>query len=505
MKRFQMIFISCVLAVSHTLTAALELNSLFTDHMVLQRDMPVPVWGKADPGSRVSVTFLDQKKRTIADEDGRWMLELDALSASFEPHVMHVSAPGESIHISDILVGEVWICSGQSNMQFSVNGVPETRELAPHSKNIRTFEVERTVAFTEQETCRGEWVDSHPSSAVAFGFAHFLQKHEDIPVGIILTCWGSSSLEAWMPRDMVHSVPHFKTMMEEFDADTKTRDRIQKILDGPRPWPKKDDIFLRRQTNILYNAMMAPLVPYAARGLVWYQGERNTQSMHGMVKSPWFARHSGMLKYGDTLKAWIKRYREAWGRDDFHFLITMLPGYYNRPLKTGPQTGAESPIAHSWAWMRESQLKALDLPHTSVPNTVDLGDLKDVHPKDKLPIGERLAMLAARDTLGLAVEAQGPVMKHVESRANSLVVHYDYADGLKTTDGEMPQGFWIADDSEQWVPADAKIWGDTVILSSSEIEKPLFVRYAFAGKPQVNLINSVDLPAYPFRTDTFEP
>lgn len=309
-----------------------------------------------------------------------------------------------------------------------------------------------------------------------------------------------------MPRDMTATVPHFKTMMEEFDVDTETRVRIQAILDGPRPWSRQDDIFLRRQSNVLYNAMLHPLAPYACRGLVWYQGERNTQSMFGMLDKPWYSRNSGMLQYGDTLQQWILRLRKEWTRDDFHFLVVMLPGFHGKPLPTGVQgQGPESPLGHSWAWMRESQLAALKLPHTGVANTIDLGDVKDIHPRDKRPVGQRLALLAERDTLGMNVKAHGPMVQNVERRQGALIVHFDHAEGLKTTDGGAPTGFWIADDAGRWVPAEARVKGKTIILKSAELKTPLYVRYAFTGKPEVNLVNKQGLPTYPFRTDDFQP
>ncbi|WP_372807007.1 sialate O-acetylesterase [Pontiella sp.] len=484
--------------------AELTVASTFGDHAVLQREMPVPVWGKADPGAKVTVEFAGQKKTTQADAEGAWRVALAPLPASFEPRVLKVSSRDVQCSFSDVLVGEVWICSGQSNMQLGYGSVPEIKALAPTAKNLRTFEVKKAVAFEEQDECEGEWVAQHPGSAVAFAFAYFLEEAADVPVGIFLTCWGSSSIEAWMPRDMTATVPHFKTMMEEFDADTETRQKIAAILDGPKPWSGKDDVFLRRQSNILYNAMMHPLAPYACRGLVWYQGERNTQSMHGMVKDPWFSRNSGMLKYADTLQQWIQRYRKAWNNDRMHFLIVMLPGY-GTTLGSGPLKDAEHPAAHSWAWLRESQMKALALPHTGVANLIDLGDLKNVHPKDKLPVGRRLALLAMRDTLGQPVEAQGPVMTSIERKGDRLVVHFDHADGLATTDGQAPAAFWLADDSAKWVRAEAELQGTTVVLHSAALQKPLYVRYAFAGKPAVNLVNAAGLPAYPFRTDSFAP
>ena len=483
--------------------AELTVASPFTNNAVLQRDMPVPVWGTADAATSITVKFGTQQKSSVADKDGNWKVQLDQMPASFEPRTLEVSNGMNKISLSNVLVGEVWICSGQSNMQQGVSVAPDIKALLKKAKNLRTFEVKRMVAMTEQNRLEGKWVEGYPNSAVAFSFAYFLEEAGDVPVGIILSCWGSSSLEAWMPRDMVETVPHFKTVMEEFDADTETQEKINSILTGKRPWGRQNDIYLRRQANILYNAMIHPLIPYACRGLVWYQGERNSQSMLGMKKEPWFGRHSGMLKYGDTLKAWIQRYRKAWQADQMKFMIVMLPGYF-KPLKTGPKTDAENPTAHSWAWMRESQLKALELPHTSVVNTIDLGDIKNIHPKDKLPIGKRLALLATRD-LGLDVQAEGPMMQRVELRDEQLVVHFSHADGLKTIDGKSPSAFWLADDAGEWVKAEAQLKNQTVILSSPKIKKPLYVRYAFAGKPRVNLVNSADLPAYPFRTDRFKP
>lgn len=488
------------------LHASLQLASPFTDNMVLQRDQTVPVWGWCDAGEKVEVRFGAQVAETIGNSEGHWRVNLKPLQASFEAETLTVSTgSGERIELQDIVVGEVWICSGQSNMQYAASSVPEIKALIPNAKNIRTFEVKRMVAFDEQARCEGTWERSIPSSAVAFAFAYMLEAEADVPVGIILSCWGSSSLEAWMPRDMTQTVPHFKIIMDEFDADQETRSKIESILNGPRPWRRNDDVFLRRQTNILYNAMMHPLAPFACRGLVWYQGERNTQSMHGLVEAPFYSRNnSGMLKYGETLKQWIARYRQEWENDAMHFLIVMLPGY-GKALEGSPSNEPDSPIAHSWAWIRESQLKALDLDHVGISNSIDLGDIKNVHPKDKLPVGERLALLAARDTLGQAVVAEGPMMSEVVKAGDSLIVHFENGAGLSTRDGGLPSGFWVSGQSGKWVRATAKIDGETIVLRSDEVQEPLYVRYAFTGFPQVNLVNGAGLPAYPFRTDSFAP
>lgn len=485
---------------------SLQLGPLFKDHMILQRDLQVPVWGKARPNAQITVKFANQIKETNTNSEGKWLLHLDALPASFESRTLMVSSSmqKEPIFIFDVLVGEVWICSGQSNMQMAVGGVPDVKALIPNASNLRSFKVKNTVAFTAQDSCEGEWVTQYPNSAVAFSFAYFLEKYANIPVGIVLTSWGSSSLEAWMPRDMTSTVPHFKTIMEEFDANKEAQNKIKAILDGPKPWSRSDDIYLRRQSNILYNAMMNPLIPYACRGLVWYQGERNTQSMFGMIKDPWFFRNSGMLIYGDVLTQWIKNYRKKWNNNNLQFMIVMLPGY-GKTLNTSNDTDPESPTAHSWAWMRESQLKVLELANTEVVNTIDLGDIKNIHPKDKLPIGRRLALLATKNNFDKKTVAHGPKVKDIEQNKNTLVVHFEHAEGLKTNDGKSPTGFWISNDSKKWAKANAKIKGETLVLKSSELKRPLYVRYAFAGKPKVNLVNGANLPAYPFRNDEFKP
>lgn len=505
MKQHLLPSIYAVLLLSHgssLLAENLIPGAPFTDHMVLQRDMPVPVWGKAKPGKDVHVQFGKQHKVATADEAGKWMLTLDPLPGNSTGAPFHIRSGEERITLYDVVAGEVWICSGQSNMGMGRKSVPELNELS--EANIRSFNVERTVAFEEQDTLQGSWKLVGPDSAVAFGFAHFLKQETEFPVGILLSCWGSSSIEAWMPRDMTNQLSHFKTIMDEWDINTEAHDQIKAAL-AKDQWTRNEDIFMRRQSCIVYNAMMKPLAPFACRGLVWYQGERNTRYISGMPKEPWFHRVAGIREYDETLKAWMQRYRKEWKREDFHFLVVMLPGY-GPVLNTGPTQEADHPTAHSWAWMRESQLAALELPHTGVANTIDLGDVRNIHPRDKRPIGERLALLAARDTLERDIPAQGPVYTHVENRGNRLVVHFQYAKGLKTTDGKAPRTFWIAEDqAPTWHPARAEIQGETIVLHTPGVAKPTHVRYAFSGKPDVNLVNGAGLPTYPFRTDKREP
>ncbi|MBJ2175895.1 hypothetical protein JBL43_16695 [Aureibaculum sp. A20] len=483
-------------------TQELKTASLFTDNMVLQQGMSVPVWGISKPNEKITVKFANQSKSTITGIDGKWMVKLDPLSISKTGRKMSISGNSEII-LSNILVGEVWICSGQSNMQFSVKAVPEIESLIPFARNIRSFEVKRTVSFKEEDNVIGSWSTTLPSSAVAFGFAYFLESIGDVPVGIIHASWGSSSIEAWMPKDMTHDLPYFKKIMEDFDNDITTQNKIQKSLNAKNGWTNKEDIFMRRQPNILYNAMIKPLAPYACRGLVWYQGERNTRYLTGVpdvTEANWFHNVIGMKEYGDVLKLWIERYRKEWQNDNMHFSIVMLPGF-GQGTVANSDIDSKSPTAASWAWMRESQLKALEIPNTSVVNTIDLGDEKNIHPTDKFPLAQRLALQAAKYTLNKNIVAEGPIFDTVETYDNTLIVHFKNSKGLKTVNRKAPTGFWIADSSLKWEIADAKIEGETVLLHNSTIEKPLYIRYAFAGKPDVNLVNENNLPAYPFRTD----
>lgn len=473
--------------------------------MVLQRAQPVPVWGTASPAELVTVSFAGQTKSTTANDEGHWQINLEPMNASTESREMVIKGKSKLV-LSDVLVGEVWICSGQSNMQWGVSNVKEAAGLIPFAKNIRAFEVKRTVSLNEAKDITGHWTTSYPNSAVAFSFAYFLEDISNVPVGIILTAWGSSSLEAWMPRNLTTKLPHFNTIMKEFDANKATLTRIDKILSKKDGWNNPEDIFLRRQPNILYNAMMKPLSPFACRGVVWYQGERNTRYLSGMPEvtaENWFHRVGSMKEYGHHLKEWVKSYRAEWQNEDLEFMIVLLPGFGGGTIPN-PEIDPEDPTEESWAWMRESQMQVLDLPHTSIINTIDLGDVKNIHPSDKLPVGQRLALEAAKITMGEKIRSRGPMMEKVELAHDKLVVHFKNANGLKTSNGSKPSAFWLADESGVWKPADADIEGHTVILSSTEINYPKYVRYAFAGKPKVNLVNDIQLPAYPFRTDTFE-
>ena len=472
------------LCLSH-LRAEVVPSSMFGDQMVLQRGMPVPVWGKAQPGEEVTVRFAGHAVSATANKSGRWRVELPALKASAQPRDMTIEASTKVV-FKDVLVGEVWVCSGQSNMQYgwgNVSNYPmynwggdaELAKLVPDAKNkpIRCFHVSVDASFSPKDNCRGKWSKAPSGSAVAFGYSYYLQKALGVPVGVIVTCWGSSSIEGWMPLDMTDQLPHFKAMMEQLLTLESVTRVNHAIMMGVRP----GFVWLRQRPNLLYNAMLYPVIPYACRGMVWYQGEANA------------ARPD---EYAKSLPLWMKRLRQGWGRDDFNFLVVMLPGF-------GIDNGR--PDAKSWAWFREAQMKALGLPHTGVVNTVDLGDAKKIHPADKAPVCQRLALLARSDVYKEDILGKGPMIRSVSVDGNQLVITFDFADGLKTTDAEPPKGFWLAGKDKVWHPAAAKIVKESIVLTADDVNEPVACRYAFCGKPVVNLVNKANLPAYPFRTD----
>ena len=473
------------ISVSFCANAELKLGSPFQEHMVLQRDMSINVWGTAEAGEKITITLENDEVETTTDANGRWKAVLPERKAG-GPYAFTVKSGDENITFTDVMVGEVWICSGQSNMFMGYGGIPEIKALEKTAENIRSFTVDNVVAFEEQDHVGGSWQIAPPPSAVAFAFAYSLQKDIDVPVGIIKTAWGSSSLEGWMPRDMTEQLPHFKEIMDEFDADADKHAKIDSILALEGKRPRNADIYIRRQPNIIYNAMMKGLAPYSCRGIVWYQGEANGGTMEKM------------LQYGKSLPLWVQRMRREWGRGDLEFLAVMLPGWgYN--LKN--DADVEDPTVLSWAWLRESQCKVLELPHTDIVTTIDLGLRKNIHPKDKLPVGQRLALLAEKKTLGIEVQAQGPIFAKAKAKKGKIIVSFDEAEGLKTTNGETPSAFWLSTDAKQWYKADAEIVNNKVVLKTQELNHPKYVRYAFAAMPQVNLVNEVGLPARPFRTD----
>lgn len=489
-KRHFILFI-LLFSIGSLFSNDLKLGSLFQEHMVLQRNMPINIWGQSLPNKLVKVALGNKMVSVFSDENGNWKVVLPKLKAG-GPFKFSVISEKEQINFTDVLIGEVWVCAGQSNMVMPHLNIPEIHKLDALSKNIRTFEVPRTASFTkEKDIEKGVWALANPSAAVAFSFSYFLQKNAGVPVGIILTSWGSSSLEGWLPKDLTKDLPHFKTMMENFEADQPKKQRITSILNSKGERKRKDDIFLRIQPNVIYNAMLNPLIPYTCRGLVWYQGEANS----GTKK--------GMFQYRETFPLWVAYLRKQWQQSPLEFVVVALPSFIGKTNKK-PRFNAENPTEDSWAWMRESQYSFDEIKNVQVVNTIDLGEAFNIHPKDKLPVGERAALLAEKATFNNKVVANGPIFKNYKVRKNEIIIKFSDAKGLRTIDGTSPRGFWISDKNQKWHQATAIIKGKKVIVKTEDIESPMHVRYAFSAKPNVNLVNKAGLPTRPFRTDTFK-
>jgi len=474
----------------HTLFyAAPSPSTMFDDHMVLQQEMPVPIWGTAKKGEKITVSFDGQKKTTITNSDGKWMVTLKPLKASFKGKTLKISGDTD-VSFSDVVVGEVWICSGQSNMAFPRNLVEELTPLYEKVKNkssLRTLKIIETASLTPMDNAVAKWSTLPSESAVAFSFSYHLQKEINVPVGIIATNWGGTQIESWMPKELTKELPHFKEKMEAFQINDKKKieayiKKTEKYPNRGKGLERKQEVYLRSNPNILYNAMIHPLIPFAFRGMVWYQGEGNSKTS---------LEHE---RYKKSLPIWVKKLRENWNRD-FCFMAVMLPGF-GRGMKN-----VEYPNVFCWASFREAQENLLTEPNTFISNSIDLGSINNLHPSDKEPIGQRLSLLARKHIYAQDIEAQGPCYQKHTIKDDKLIIHFDHAKGLKTKDGSSPKGFWLSGENEQWYMADAKIDGTTVILNSKEVKNPKACRYAFAAKPTVNLVNSAGLPAYPFRTD----
>jgi sialate O-acetylesterase len=474
---------------------------LFSDHAVLQQAMSVPIWGVADAGEAVTVTFAGQTQSATAGADGKWMVKLDKLTAG-GPFDMTIAGKN-SIAIHDLLVGEVWIASGQSNMEFTVSKkghapyglINEDQEIAAADyPQIRMFTGKQAKTYEPQPTVNGQWLICNPQnvpnfSAVGYLFARDLQKEIKVPVGIVTLAFGASTAEAWISRDVMDGDPLLKPMLDGFDASeqfykanpTVTSDKAP-IAPTPinkprttRPSRQRDPVQDQHEPTVLFNGMISPAIPYAMRGVLWYQGE----SVVGGS--------AGVAKYGHVQNALIQDWRARWGEGDFPFFIVQLPGQKNV---------SNNPL------IREQQATVYDLKNTGMAVIMDTGEATNVHPHNKEPLGDRLTRIALANTYGKTIEYSGPVYDSMAIEGNTIRLKFTHlGGGLVAKDGPL-KWFQIAGDDQKFEDADAKIDGDTIIVSSPNVEVPKAVRYAWDNFPDgCNLFNAAGLQASPFRTD----
>lgn len=497
------------LSPAHT---AIKLHPLWRDHAVVQRDREIPVSGMAAPASEVRILWRGREFRTMTDAEGRWRTQVPSGPASAAPQVLRVECSSETLEVRDLLVGEVWLASGQSNMQWNLEecgpgpwAAPEN--LAPDPL-LRLLTVPwNPVAMPQTEIRETRWrfydrETALKSSAVAQFFGRELRRQLDIPIGIISSAVGGSPIEAWIPEEILRPMPQARVCFNQaeeykarypqlskedeekrrtWEAEAAANKSAGRPPPPPVPWlgPKPEQDW--RAPGFCWNGMINPLPPYAIRGVIWYQGEANV----------WRANDYPVL-----LETMVGIWRRAWGADDFPFLLVQLPGFDNE------REGAQG---STWARFREIQDRAAHgLKNGGMVVALDLGEAENIHPSRKKEVGERLAWLAARRVYGKDVRDCGPVFERIQWAGDEAIVHFaSESANLKTTDGKAPGAFSVAGEDLVFKPAAARIDGHKVILSTAGMPAPRFVRYAWANRPaDANLTDSSGLPAAPFRTDT---
>jgi sialate O-acetylesterase len=473
---------------SQTHAADLKLPALFSDHMVLQREKPVAVWGWADVGEEITVEFAGQKKTAKADDVGRWSLRLEPLSASAEGRLLIVSGKdGRKATVSDVLVGDVWLGSGQSNMAMTVNRAKgfEKEKAAATFPLIRHFKEESAGAATAQAQAKGGWLACTPEtlsgfSATLYFFGREIHREVGVPVGLINTSVGGTPIEAWIATETQSADTELRRGLELQKAHYAA---LEKAAGGSAAQSKtarkaKKISSSTRSSGQLFNGKVSPLVPYTLKGMLWYQGEANSSDTRAPL-------------YVHQLSALVTDWRARWG-EELPFAWVQLPNF-SRP-------------GEGWPLMREAMLKTLSLPKTGMAVTIDIGEAKDIHPKNKQEVGRRLSLWALGTVYGRKVAAtSGPLPAGHEINGAEVVVTLTHAEGLKTRDGAPVKGFQLAGTDKQWKPASAKIEGAKLIVTSAEVAAPIALRYAWLDFPETNLVNSADLPASPFRTDDWAP
>jgi len=482
-----------VLAFAASANGELQLPALFSDNMVLQQGMPVPVWGWAEEGDAVTVSFRG-KSVSATTRNLKWSVKLPALKPG-GPDVLVVSTKGRTVRLANVMVGEVWVCSGQSNMEWPMrmSHEPEAGIAAATNKLIRLFEVPNVKSDTPTVRINSSWQVCSPEtvpnfSAVAYYFGRDLQQARHVAVGLIRTDWGGSPAEVWMSREALELNARYREEILDAYVTAEKNHRTALLA-----WEKEKaeaaaagKEFKKNAPNLgwkpteLYNGMIAPLIPYAIKGAIWYQGESNA----GRAE-----------QYRTLFPDMIRCWRRDWGQGDFTFLSVQLAPFM--AIKDQPQES-------SWAELREAQwLSTKMLPKAGMAVITDVGDEKDIHPRKKQPVGSRLALAARGLAYGERIEFSGPQYRSMDAKNGKAVLRFDHVGkGLEARDGEL-KGFAVCGSDRKFVWARAEITGNTVVVSSPEIAQPVAVRFGWADYPVVNLWNKDGLPATPFRTDDF--
>lgn len=505
MRLRAMLFLASVaLLAPGQVRADVKPHALCSEGMVLQQKAETKIWGKADPREAVTVAFRGQMHRAVADDKGNWMVAVKSGDAG-GPFEMTIAGKN-AIEYKNVLVGEVWVCSGQSNMEQSVNGSDkadqEAAKSAPHNPMLRMFQVARTPSTAPQTETSGKWVEADAKvvgnwTAVGYFFGRDLQDKLKVPVALIQSAWGGTRAEAWTSPEALAASPNYKN---EIDGFLKSmQDPAKKAAWDEKPNTHAND------PSVLHNGMIHPLLNYRIQGAIWYQGESNA---------------GRAFAYRELFPMMIQNWRHDWNQPELPFLFVQLAPF-----------GAvrKDPGSSDWAELREAQSMTLKLRNTGQAVITDLGSEYDIHPTPKRPIGERLALIARAKTYGEKVEYSGPEYKSLKVDGNKAVLTFDHvADGLVTreliptlerknkkgdieaawrvkdnSEGAPLVGFTVCGKDQKFFNAKAAIEGKTVVVTCEAVSEPIAVRYGWANHPICNLYNRAGLPASPFRTDDF--
>jgi sialate O-acetylesterase len=479
---------SVLMALPLVAFADVSLPAILAEHMVIQRGLPVHIWGKAAPDEAVTVVFHGETQATKADGLGRWSVRLAPVEAG-GPFELSVKG-NNTIAFHDILAGDVWVASGQSNMEFKLRQGDNAAQEAAAAKypKIRRILISRKVAeYPMDDVTVQPWMESNPetapnASAVAYFFARHLQEKEGgVPIGIIESFWGGTPVEAWMSLRAIGEDPGLMPIVSEWAKSVEAfpvamaqyESRLKSWKDGtPRPAKPETGPGGSWEPAGLYNAMIAPLTPYPIKGAIWYQGESNASP----ARAPVYAR---------AFQGMIRDWRRAWGEGDFPFFFVQLANFKANP---------------SWPEIREAQRQTLSLVNTGMAVTIDVGNPTNIHPTDKQDVGLRLALAARAVAYGEKIEYAGPMFRQAARECGSMRVWFDHAEGMTAKGGDL-KGFEVAGANGKFSRASAKVEGSTVVVWSPEVAEPSMVRYAWADNPECNLYNGAALPASPFRSE----
>jgi sialate O-acetylesterase len=502
--------LACALALPLAARAELKLPSVISDHMVLQQKQSDPIWGWDAPGTKVTVTFAGQTKTAEADKDGKWTVKLDPLPANAKPQAMTIKGT-DTKELQDILVGEVWMCSGQSNMGFSLNQDwnGDLEAMASHHPQLRLFKVPLVGTQELKTDINAKWEETTPQSApsftaVGFMFGRYLHEILGVPVGLIGNPWGGSSAEAWVRRTTIEADPRFKDLMAQWKQTEATYDpakvkaayeaqvakwkenvRAAKAAGKPAPVAPRapqDAMAGQHRPGNIFAGMLNPTLGYGMKGVVWYQGESN-------AGRAW--------EYRSLFPFMIEQWRKEWKQGDFPFYWVQLADF---------KAEQPNPGDSDWAELREAQTLTMKLPNTGQCVITDLGEANNIHPKNKHDVAARLVRWALAKDYGMKIPYHSPEFKSMEIKGDKAVITLDmFGSTLRPFDTPDAVGFAICGEDKVWQWAKGKvIQPDKVEVSSDKVAKPIAVRYAWADNPVCNLFSNDGLPVTPFRTDDFE-